>query len=895
MQKRLLIILFLFVGFIKVGFTMHLKGGWIQYEYLSTNTSNQTNKYRITVRQYISCTSRGGQIDEKVVLGFFDGWTNAFIKKEYVAMTSTESPNVTTFDPCISNPPIGLVCYRIDTYTAEFDLPISANGYTLAVQRCCRIDGIVNLNNSADFGITYSNKIPGTINGIDYSKNNSPSFLMRDTVVLCHNTPFTFNFSATDADGDSLTYVFCNGLTGGYNDPDIDNPNPKAAVPDPPSKPPYTSISYAQTFAGAFPLGSQVKINLKTGLISGIAPNTTGDYVIAVCVNEYRKGVLIGITKKEIHVNIADCELSAAKLNPTYITCNGFDFNFENLSGATNIISYLWDFGVKNSTLDTSTAPTPTWNYYPDTGVYKIKLIVKSQICIDSTTALLSVFPGFVPKFTVKGFCFQNPFEFTNTTQPAFGFVDKVLWNFGDLNSRADTSILQNPTYKYPSAGDRQVKLYAHSSKGCDADTTITVKVFDKPTINLAFRDTLICSIDTLPLLANTNGSIIKWSPNLYISNVNDLQPYVFPKDTTIYTLTVTEKGCENKAKIKVNVLDFITVDAGINSNLCLTDTFKMQPISYGLSYKWSAIQDFINPNIKNALVVLKKNNTYYVKANLGKCEAFDSITLFTFPYPIAIAKTDTSICRGQSVPILGSLGNDVGSIFKWSPVSSLSDSTSLNPIAKPDFTTKYIFTTRFLTGCLKPKRDTVEVGVVQPFTVFAGNDTSVVFNQPLQLLSLVLNNSDKKFTWTKIPDSLNTNKYLTNPFIYNPIATFPASIDVATYKIRAFTKEQCEAFDTINIKIFKSIPEIFVPSAFTPNGKNPVIRPIPVGITQLNYFNIYNRWGQLLFTTKQIGKGWDGTVNGTLQATGTFIYTVQGIDYLGKIITKKGTVVLIR
>jgi len=891
MQKRLFIILFFITVFLNLGIARHLKGGWIQYEYLSTNTTNQTNTYRITVRQYLSCGDLNpGQIDDRVVLGYFDGSTNKYINKIYINLTRTTKPNLTNFDPCISNPPFGQVCYRIDEYVADLELPFNINGYTLAVQRCCRIENINNVENSSNYGITYSNKIPGTIGGIDYSQNSSPSFIMRDTVVICHNSPFKFNFSATDINGDSLTYVFCNGLTGGFNDPT----NEQGAKPDPPAKPPYKSIPYPLPFSGNLPLGNQVNIDLKTGVISGIAPDATGDYVIAVCVNEYRNGVLIGITKKEIHVNIADCELSAAKLNPTYITCNGFDFNFENLSGATNITSYLWDFGVKNLTTDTSTSPTPKY-IYRDTGVYKIKLIVKSQSCIDSTTALLSVFPGFVPNFTVIGFCFQNPFQFTNTTKPAFGFVDRVLWNFGDNSTLADTSIIQNPPYKYPSAGIRQVKLYAHSSKGCDADTTIEVQVFDKPTINLAFKDTLICSIDTLPLIASTSAPSFKWTSNLYISDTNSLTPYVFPKDTTTFTLNVVDKGCVNQAKIKVNVLDFITVDAGINSNLCLTDTFKMQPISYGLGYKWSAIQDFINPNIKNALVVPKKNTTYYVKANLGKCEAFDSITLFTFPYPIAIAKTDTSICRGQSVPILGSLGNDVGSIFKWSPVSSLSDSTSLNPIAKPDFSTKYIFTTRFLSGCLKPKRDTVEVGVVQPFTVFAGRDTAVVFNQPLQLLALVQNINDKKFTWAKIPDSLNTNKYLTNSSIYNPIATFPTSIDSATYKVRAFTKEQCEAFDTLNIKIFKSIPEIFVPSAFTPNGKNPVIRPIPVGITRLNYFNIYNRWGQILFSTSQIGKGWDGTVNGTLQTSGTFVYTVQGIDYLGKTITKTGTVVLIR
>jgi gliding motility-associated-like protein len=67
------------------------------------------------------------------------------------------------------------------------------------------------------------------------------------------------------------------------------------------------------------------------------------------------------------------------------------------------------------------------------------------------------------------------------------------------------------------------------------------------------------------------------------------------------------------------------------------------------------------------------------------------------------------------------------------------------------------------------------------------------------------------------------------------------------------------------------------------------------VGIVKLNYFSIYNRWGQLLFTTSEIGKGWNGLINGTKQASGTYVYSTEGIDYLGNIIFRKGTFVLIQ
>ena len=884
MKKYFTSLLLFLICFSKTGFAKHLKGGWIQYQYISTDSVAKTNKYKITVRQYLSCESTGSQIDADIYLGIFDGWTNTSLKVLTVTKTGTDNLCMTTYDPCITPAPNPCdVCYRIDKYEVTVDLPFNDAGYTLAVQRCCRIDGIINLVNSGDIGVTYFNKIPGKINGVSYINNNSPVFQQKDTVIVCHNTPFTFDFSATDSDGDSLAYVFCNGLEGGSTG------DPR---PNPPSNPPYTGIAYNLGYDGTFPLSVNVKINAKTGIISGVAPDATGDYAVAVCALEYRNGVLIGTNKKEIHINVANCQLSAADLNPTYVNCNDSTLNFQNLSSATNIVSYYWDFGVTNITTDTSTLPTPTYTY-PDTGVYVLTLRVSSLGCSDSKQAIVRVFPGFVPKFNVSGYCYQNPFNFFNNTYTKYGVVDSVHWDFGESFLKNDTSTLNNPSYKYLTPGSRTVYLYAHSSKGCEDTVSKVVNVLDKPFINLPFKDTLICSIDTLQLLSTSFAKSYSWSPNLYISNTGVANPLVFPKDTTLYILTVTDNGCVNRDTIKVNVLDYITVDAGSNANVCLTDTFKMKTVSYALSYVWTPALTLNDSTLKYPLAVPTQPVTkYYVKANLGKCQDRDSITLFTFPYPIAKAKTDTSICLSQSVKLFG---NYVGDKFSWSPGISLSDSTILNPIAKPDSTTKYIFTAQYITGCLKPVSDTIEVGVVQPFTVFAGRDTDIVYNQPLQLMALVGFASDKSFHWTSIPSS--STKYLNDVNIQNPVATFPIYADSLNYIVRAFTKEQCDAYDTIKIKIFKTQPEIFVPDAFTPNGDgiNDVIKPIPVGITKLDYFNIYNRWGEMLFTTSQIGKGWDGTVNGKEQASGTFIYTVQGVDYLGKIITKKGTVVLIR
>ena len=74
-------------------------------------------------------------------------------------------------------------------------------------------------------------------------------------------------------------------------------------------------------------------------------------------------------------------------------------------------------------------------------------------------------------------------------------------------------------------------------------------------------------------------------------------------------------------------------------------------------------------------------------------------------------------------------------------------------------------------------------------------------------------------------------------------------------------------------------MPSVFPPIAFTPNndGKNDLLVPIAAGIRHIEYFNIYNRWGQLVFTTTVNGQGWDGRINGQFQGTNTLYMDGKG------------------
>jgi gliding motility-associated-like protein len=177
-------------------------------------------------------------------------------------------------------------------------------------------------------------------------------------------------------------------------------------------------------------------------------------------------------------------------------------------------------------------------------------------------------------------------------------------------------------------------------------------------------------------------------------------------------------------------------------------------------------------------------------------------------------------------------------------------------------------------------------VRVVPPVVANAGNDTVVVAGQRLQL------NGTGGATYQWLPST-----FLNNPNLSNPVAVFDRQQETFRYILTASTPEGCKDTDTIGIKIFKTDPGFFVPTAFTPdnNGLNDAFKPIAVGMASFDFFKVYNRWGNEVFSTNISSKGWNGTYKGQLQEAGVFVWVVQGTDFTGKKHFQKGTVTLIR
>jgi gliding motility-associated-like protein len=169
--------------------------------------------------------------------------------------------------------------------------------------------------------------------------------------------------------------------------------------------------------------------------------------------------------------------------------------------------------------------------------------------------------------------------------------------------------------------------------------------------------------------------------------------------------------------------------------------------------------------------------------------------------------------------------------------------------------------------------------------TVYAGADTTIFYNLPFQL-NATGTPATGNYVWSPAAD-------LNNPFIVNPVALLKKD---ALYTVTITDENGCTASDNIFIKVFGN-PEVYVPNSFTPNGdgKNDVLKPLGFGLKKILYFKIFNRYGQLVFETNNLGTGWDGIFKGKAQPSGTYTYMVKVINYRDWPVEQKGTVILIR
>ena len=346
--------------------------------------------------------------------------------------------------------------------------------------------------------------------------------------------------------------------------------------------------------------------------------------------------------------------------------------------------------------------------------------------------------------------------------------------------------------------------------------------------------------------------------------------------------------GCKINLAEQISLNDTMRLNLGPDSTICFGNSLTLIPQTNALTdtFKWRPAASLNYDTVRTPIATPIDTTTYILDAKWGVCRRSDTITINVLHKPVPNAGADTTICAKTPAFLHGSASNTSGQVyFTWAPVSALL--TYITPdsswaMVLPDSSQQFIFTIKDGYGCNFNVSDTMKVFIDPPVPAFAGNDTNAVRGVPHQLLA----SGGATYLWSPT-GSLN------NPFIQNPLATLFTD---TYFRVKVTDVFGCSATDDVFIKVYEG-PTYYVPNAFSPNGDglNDIFRPIPVGISVTEYFNVFNRLGELVFQTNQWLKGWDGKYKGKDALAGTYAWVIKGIDRNNRAVEMQGTVILIR
>ncbi len=532
---------------------------------------------------------------------------------------------------------------------------------------------------------------------------------------------------------------------------------------------------------------------------------------------------------------------------------------------------------------------------------------------------------------TVRGLCSNTTFEFAawimnvlRTTACGSGIQPNLTFTI----EKTDGTVLQtyntnnipsqiNPTWQQfgfffitpPGVFDVVLRIFNNSQGGCGNDLALdditfrpcgpqlvpAISGFPSATVSLC-EGTAQTFTFNITVSAGFNNPSFQWQQSTDGINWTDISGATtttftknFPANTAtgsyMYRLSAAETG--NLGSVKCRVVSAIltikinanpVTTAISNSPICESASLDLSATG-GIQYQWAGVNSFSASgnavSISNAQVA--QSGKYYVLVtNAAGCTHLDSVTVNINAKPVAATTFSTiAICSGDKIQLSASGGIS----YKWLPASGLSSDIIPNPFASPSDTSQYMVIVSNQFNCA----DTaiIDVNVIESPSANAGPDKTIITGSPVQLSGIV-SGLDISYSWSPVTNINNIQSL-------QPIVTPPADAD---YVLTVVSNLGCKtATDVVHIFVFK---DVFIPSAFTPNndGKNDTW-----AIPALNAFtnidlSVFNRYGQIVYQTKNSYQPWDGNYKGIPQPSGAYVYIIDLKQGTG---IKKGTVLIIR
>jgi gliding motility-associated-like protein len=296
-----------------------------------------------------------------------------------------------------------------------------------------------------------------------------------------------------------------------------------------------------------------------------------------------------------------------------------------------------------------------------------------------------------------------------------------------------------------------------------------------------------------------------------------------------------------------------------------------------GTSYEWRRDNVVITGQTKSTITA-NQPGTYSVIIKNGGCSAPASntavITLATAPSG-TISPASSTICEGGS-QVLTATG---GTTYVWRRDGVTIEGQTAATLA---VTIPGTYSVTIKNGSCSGEASNTSVVTVGSTAGSRYEDVKVTANVPTRLSARPIGIT---YEWSP-------GTGLDNPSSATPMVTINTAIQ---YLVRITPAQGCQVIDTVRVKVGTE-NKVFVPTAFTPNGNNVNDRLRPLSnLISIDYFRVYNRWGNLMFETKEVGAGWDGRYKGVSQPSDTYTWVLSGKTTNGEPVKQSGKTLLIR
>ncbi len=521
---------------------------------------------------------------------------------------------------------------------------------------------------------------------------------------------------------------------------------------------------------------------------------------------------------------------------------------------------------------------------------YKKKIVVH---IIDFSNSAISVNQA-NQCLSTNNYSFNSVASISNNIQ--------YTWDFGDkdtLVTNKDSTVF----HRYTKPGTYYVNLLANYFNQCTSRKNFTISVIPSP-VSTFSSTSPICEQQTLVSFEDqstvVDGSKITgwwWNVNGNISTTNNTN-YLPTSDNpiTVKFVIKTSDGCPADTATKTLIVQQKPISnfSFKEKILCSDEGLQLNDTSYFkkaanndkiTKWKW-LVNNSNSYNIKNInnLVLNSGLNRIQlqVESNYGCISNTLDSSILVFQKPFIVLNISDSCINKRVNYFVSDTNKVIDNNWLWNFGNGYYKSTN-------SFTTFYSKVQNvpfsIIGTSTKGCPDTIARTLrIYDNMAFAGRDTVVAFNEPMQLDAKGYPN--QKYSW-------KPNFGLSHDTIVNPIALYDREI---TYYLHSVTKEGCIKDSKINIKRYAG-PALHIATAFSPNGDNlnDIIHVFPVGIKKFIHFSIYNKYGNLLFYTTNSLIGWDGYYKGILQPNDTYIAISEAVDYKGNALKYKGTITLVK